>query len=319
MSPACSPASTFTYLDESFQLGFTLNALNQAGGTTANYAGAFAKLPLTTPSVWSLQGIAGTVMFPSGTRMISTASSGSWSAGTAAVTLTAQAARATAPDGPHTILMGIAPTDSDGVAMGTLDLDTDYPANGNDRKSVGSVKAYFGRIKVSNGMGSQNRPLRLPISVQSYTTSAQTWSSVANTFAVVSGTDVDACTISHLNSSAFSFGNYRRTLTSADSVVSSIVDNANGTGYIVFQKPGGSRTGTFDFAISLGSAATDASCLQTWTPTTAATAGVNMPYLRGYWCAVGGAGPYYVKDPSARISFGLYGGSDRFVYQRENF
>ncbi len=47
---ACSPLSPFTYMDEPMSLQFTLTAQNAAGGTTKNYTGTLAKLPLSTPT-----------------------------------------------------------------------------------------------------------------------------------------------------------------------------------------------------------------------------------------------------------------------------
>jgi len=46
---ACAAPSAFTYLDENFQLGFTLSAQNAAGATTENYTGSFARLDLGPP------------------------------------------------------------------------------------------------------------------------------------------------------------------------------------------------------------------------------------------------------------------------------
>ena len=56
---SCSVASTFTYLDEDFQLGFTLEAKNAVGMTTANYFGSFARLDLSAPANFRLAGIGG--------------------------------------------------------------------------------------------------------------------------------------------------------------------------------------------------------------------------------------------------------------------
>ncbi|MDG4870733.1 hypothetical protein P8631_22285, partial [Guyparkeria sp. 1SP6A2] len=68
------------------------------------------------------------------------ASSGSWSAGAATTSLTATVAAAASPDGPFdTAQFGIAPQDSDGVALLSLNLDTDSPANGVDRALLGTI------------------------------------------------------------------------------------------------------------------------------------------------------------------------------------
>jgi len=62
--------------------------------------------------------------------------------------------------------------------------------------------------------------------------------------------------------------------------------------------------------------ATDASCLQSWAPGSgdAATAGANLPFLRGAWCTSS-----FDKDPSARASFGLERTRDRVIYRREHY
>lgn len=51
----CSPASTFTYMDEGMGLAFTLTAANTAGATTKNYttASSFAKLDPTLPAYFN--------------------------------------------------------------------------------------------------------------------------------------------------------------------------------------------------------------------------------------------------------------------------
>lgn len=303
---SCAPASAFTYLDETFQLGFTLTAQNAAGATTQNYTGSFARLALATPASFNLAGIAaGTRFSPSGVgaRLSLGSSSGSWSNGVASgITLSAAALRASSPDGPFSASFGIAPADSDGVGVTAFDLDTDTTV-GNDRASVTTVALRFGRLRLASAIGAADRSLALPLTVQSWTGSAFD----TNT--------LDSCT--SVPASAVSFGNLRRTLTTADTNVSgSTAALAAGVGRLLLAAPGGGRAGSADVTLSLGSSATDASCLQPWTPATgdAATAGANLAYLRGAWC-----GSSHDKDPSARASFGLYRGADAVIHQRENY
>jgi hypothetical protein len=125
---------------------------------------------------------------------------------------------------------------------------------------------------------------------------------------------LDSCTT--LPASVLSFGNLRRTLTAADTTAAGPVALAAGLGSLRLAAPGGGRSGTFDVALSLGSSAADASCLQPWTPGIGdvASAGANLAYLRGAWC-----GSTYDKDPSARVSFGMQRTQDYLVYRRENF
>ena len=169
---ACSPASAFTYLGETFRLGWTLTAQNTSGATTMNYstASGFAKLDPTGAANWNLRGAAGSAVFSTANSRLSLgASTGSWSAGVASgITLTATPTRSAAPDGPFSIAFGIAPVDSDGVAMQTLDLASNPPSASADRALVGVVQARHGRLKLSNGQGSELVNLSLAVAVQSW-------------------------------------------------------------------------------------------------------------------------------------------------------
>jgi hypothetical protein len=299
----CSPASTFSYLGENFRLGFTLTAQNLSGGTTANYTGSFAKFDPTAAANWNLAGLGGSTTFSTGSGRLSLGSStGSWAAGVVSgATITANASRAATPDGPFAASFGIAPTDSDGVAMAAYDLAT-TSGGASDRTLVTALNLRFGRLRLSSAIGAADRALSLPVLAQYWTGTAFD----ANT--------LDSCTA--LPTTALSFGNLRRTLTTADTTASGPVTLAAGAGSLRLAAPGGGRSGTFDVALSLGASATDASCLQPWTPGTGdvATAGANLAYLRGAWC-----GSTYDKDPSARASFGMQRTQDYLVYRRENF
>jgi predicted acyltransferase (DUF342 family) len=304
---ACSPSSSFSYLDERFQLAYTLTAQNAAGATTRNYIGNFAKLDLTAAASINLAGIAGATSFKNGSGLVLVGSTGSWVSGvSSAATLTAKASRAATPVGPFdTAQFGIAPLDSDGVGMLALNLDTDSPANGADSALVGTIPLRYGRLKLQNAIGAANRPLNLLIAAQYWNGSAYT----ANT--------LDSCT--RISASNLSFGNLRKSLTAADLVMSNSpvrVDPTKPT-FITLAAPGGGRVGSVDLAVALGATAADSSCLKTaaaWVPTTAATAGANVAALRGAWC-----GSAATSDPAARATWGLYRGADGVVFQRENY
>jgi hypothetical protein len=211
--------------------------------------------------------------------------------------------RGSAPDGPFSARFGIAPVDSDGIAMGSYDLDADSSVSGNDRTLLTTVPLQYGRLKLSNAVGSQGRVLNVPLT-------AQTWSS--GSFAT--NTD-DQCTAVPLAS--VNFGNHRKTLAAADTTLSnSSLQVQNGIVFLKLAAPSAGHSGTVDIALSLdSSSATDTSCLQPWTPAAgkAATQGASLAYLRGGWC-----GATYDKDPAARAAFGVFHGTDRVLYQREN-
>ena len=300
---ACSPASSFTHLGENFSLVFTLTAQNVAGATTANYVGAFAKLDPTTATGWNIAGLGGTTAFSttSGRLSLGTAT-GSWSNGVAkAVSVVASATRATTPDGPFNATFGIAPTDSDGVAMSAFDMAS---ASGgvNDRTTVASVPLRFGRLRLSSAVGPADRVLSLPVTAQYW--SGSTWDT--NT--------LDSCTT--VPTTAFNFGNLMRSITAADTAASSGIALSSGSGLLKLAAPAAGRVGTYDIALSLGSTATDASCLQPWTPAKGdeASAGANLAFLRGAWC-----GSTYGNDPSARATFGQQSTQQNQLYRRENY
>lgn len=316
----CAPASNFTYLDENFGLTFTLTARNAAGETTRNYVGGFAKLDPAAAASYNLAGIAGTTplkgaarlatsfVTPVGTQRLWVAGVASTSSGSAAqanVTLTAKVLRGAAPEGPfNTAQFGIAPVDSDGVAMLALNLDTDSPTNVADSALLGQIPLRYGRLRLQNGMSAADRPLALSLT-------AQYWDSSTNNFKI---NDLDSCT--RVTAANLSFGNFRRTLESADAVMTpnEVTVNPAGNTFITFAKPRVGRVGSMDVAIALGAGAnpSDASCMPAGWRTNAATTGANLVGLRGAWCNG-------TSDPSARATWGLYRGSNGIVYQRENF
>jgi MSHA biogenesis protein MshQ len=299
---SCVPASSFTHLGENFRFGFTLTALNATGATTQNYTGSYAKFDPTASAGYALLGLAGASAFSSANGRLSLGSAaGNFSAGAAAISLTAQVTRTPAAEGPHSALFGIAPVDGDGVTI-VADADLDSGVPGNDRAALATVALRFGRLRLLSAAGAADRALALPVLAEYWNGSAFDTNTLDSCTAVAQG--------------AISFGNLRRTITSADTAASAPLTLAAGRGSLWLAPPGGGRNGTFDVALSLGSTATDASCLQPWTPASgdAATAGAGVPYLRGAWC-----GTTYDKDPAARATFGLPRGETATIFRREHY
>jgi MSHA biogenesis protein MshQ len=171
---------------------------------------------------------------------------------------------------------------------------------GNDRTTVATVPLRFGRLRLSNAMGAADRALSLPATAQYWTGTA--WDT--NT--------LDSCTT--VATTAVNFGNPRKTLVLADMVASAGITFTSGLGTLKLAAPTSGHSGTVDVALSLGSSSTDASCLQSWTPTKAATVAANLAHLRGAWCS-----STYDKDASARASFGLQRTQENLLYRRENY
>ncbi|NDY89870.1 DUF6701 domain-containing protein [Ideonella livida] len=301
---ACSPASTFSYLGESFSLNLGLTAQNTGGATTLNYSGAYARLALASTASWSLAGVAGTTPLPAsgaGARSQVRSASGSWSGGTASVSLVAAVARATSVEAPLAADLGVSATDPDGVALATPDLDTDL--NGTpDRVRLASVDLRHGRLKLDSAQGAPTSPLLLPLA-------AQHWSGSGWTDNIA-----DSCT--RVPASAVALGHLTRQLTASTTRLSgtSFALSA-GRGNLVLAAPGVGRQGTVDIALNLGAGLSDASCLQPWVPLSLTTTGANLQALRGAWCG----STSLDLDPWARATFTGSRGADHLIDMRERY
>ena len=299
---ACTPASAFSYLGENFRLSLTLSALNASGAVTQNYSGSFARFDPASGN-WNLAGVSGSSAFSATSGRLSLgAASGSFVGGVAAnAALVAAASRASTPDGPFNARFGVAPVDSDGVGLAAFDMASS-PGGSNDRLGIASVALHFGRLRVGNALGAADRALALPVSAQHWNGSAYATQTL------------DSCT--RIAASAVNMGNLRGTLTAADTSVAAGISLSAGEGSLRLAAPGAGRSGTLDVALSLGSSATDTSCLQSWAPASgdAATAGANLAFLRGAWCASA-----FGQDPSARATFGRQRGGLITIHRRENY
>lgn len=299
ISPACSPASTFTYMGEPFQAGFTLTAKGPAPGnvTLQNYATSgiaannFAKLATGAPAPagFGLAFLDGTTNLTA--RMDSSIGiSGSWTAGVLNATATLGLTRDTAPDGPYNALkVGIAPLDSDGVTLNAFDMDATAPA-GNDHAEVAQTQIRFGRLRLNNAHGSELLNLPIPISVQywngtQFATNAE-----------------DSCTA--LTSANFSLTKSPPALATSLDPVSIVF--TSGVGSLKLTKP--SATGSVDLCVDLGSDPVGG-------VTCSAAASAGKSYLQGKWAP----GTNWDNDPTARATFGVYKNSNEFIYLREMY
>jgi MSHA biogenesis protein MshQ len=286
---ALACASTFTYMSERLDLGFTLTAQNTQGGTTRNYHSAYAKLGLTTAANFNLGARSGSTTFANPSNRVSaTASTGTWGngtpgqEGTAIVSVQSGILRAASPDGPYAALnFGVAPTDGE-VSMNNLDLDTNTTA-GADTKNIGvSTEVRFGRLRVQNALASSGSVI-LPMAI-----ALQYWDGAASIFRINSS---DLCTTIAPASVTLT-----PTLSGGSTSVLS-VPISNGEGFIRLAAPGAGNTG---FVLAVPDLAAGSP---------------NKLYLQGNW--TGGA---WDQNPSARGAWGLFGGQPQnFIYQRENY
>jgi len=311
---ACSPASTFSYMNEGIGIAFTLNARNASGVTTTNYRGTFARLALDATGL----GFAARDT-TSGTNLTSRVDTAAWTAGTwvdgtASVTGTLAIRRALAPDnpdGPYTqVRIGIAPVDADGVALAAYDFDADGTA-GNDHAQVGTTtQLRFGRLRVSNAIGSDRLALPVPMQVDYWSGSGF----VVNT--------LDSCTT--IARASVGLGNWQSNLGACETALSAAtISFTGGVATPTLTAPGAGNAGSVDLRVYLGAAA-GTHCPSVGGSATANTS-ASRSYLLGRWNSTdndGNANTNHDDDPSARATFGIYGtdrASNRIIYMRENY
>ena len=309
---ACAPVSGFTYMGEGLSLGFTLVARNTQGATTQNYNGAYAKLGIGTFANFNFGARSGV------TNLIARVDSsaiplGSWLNGVANITATTGIRRATPdnPDGPYTaVQFGIAPVDSDGVAMNTLDFDADADSV-NERTNLGvTTEVRFGRMRLDNAYGSTLLDLPLPLTIEYY-----------NSSGVFILNASDSCTTLQGSDMSFAYVAGTPNLTACETAV-----NPGATMYFVGGKasttapptltparlirPGNGNDGAVDLVINLNAIAGNR-CTAVGAAGPAAT-NANKPWLQGNWGAA-----TYDRNPRGRAAFGVFKSADQFLYLRE--
>jgi MSHA biogenesis protein MshQ len=287
---ACS-GSTFTYLGEPFRLGYTLRAENAGNNLTQNYTGVLAKLNLTSAAAMGYGAVSATTNLTSRVDT-SGAHSGTWSAGQGAVNATLAISRAVAPDGPFAnTYIGIAPTDSDGVAYrgSGFDIDVDN-SGGNDHARIGTTEFRFGRLKLGNAHGSETLDLPMP-------TEVQYWSSLGF---VLNGAD-NCTTLAGGAAGNINLGNWQKNLSSAEMDKGHVVMTnpfSGGRGNLRLARPSGGDgifNGSADVTVDL--------------------AAEGKTYLQGAWAA----GSPYTMNPTARATFGVFKNANEFIFMRENY
>jgi hypothetical protein len=161
----------------------------------------------------------------------------------------------------------------------------------------GSMKVRSGRLKFSNAFGSEKVSLSVPVQAQYW--SGKAW--VVNS--ADSCTSVPAASVAmsnHLTGKGAA-----ATGSNAWATTASAVTIASGNGTLVLSAPAwtsggtGSVVGSVDLAFNLGSSSTDNACMGTHPTSTQA----GLSWLRSL---NGNCAATYDRDPSARISFGVY-------------
>lgn len=308
----CTPASNFTYMDESFGLRYriearTYSAVINADGTTGtrtqNYTGAWAQ------GVVALQAENNDAGIDLASRISNT--NGSWANGMYQVNVSnAQFARNAVPDGPYDNLqLGVSVTDADGPVLEKRDLNPltagDCIAAANcSGVLLSTTRMRFGRMRLANAYGSELLALPLALKVQYW-----------------NGTNFidhsnDQCTRLNASDVALTFSppSASNALSACETSVSlsSLAVGAVFNNYLLqLTKPGAGNFGWVDVRVNLGATASGATCVGGLGVSQTAA---NQAYLRGNW-----GGGNYDKDPTARARFGTFRSDTGVLYLRENF
>ena len=310
---APAPKRAFTYIGQSFGYvsvpQFTVKAMDAANNPISNYP-TLTKLAVTQ----SYSAASGTLdtsralQTPARTQKDNyTNSSGSPVVGRFAVNAADMLAFVrNTPMAPlnAAISLSIAVQDSsENAVAGNGNITATAPVAFNTIGFEAGSLMRFGRLKLSNALGSEL--LNLPIQLQ-----AQYWNSAGTAFVTNA---LDNCTA--ISASNVVLGNYKK-LSATNMGTSHINPGAallSGKGSLSLSKPAPAAGGSVDIALNLGTAGTDQSCL-VWTPAVPASTGAGLAYLRGKWC-----GANQDRDPGARATFGVYKNANEFIYMREMY
>lgn len=232
----CAP--TFSYMGERMDVNFMLIAANASNNPTQNYTGTFAKLnPIASDNTLVWGAIDGTAPTNMSTRLdtsiVASSGTGSFSNGSADLTIPISITRDANADGPYTAVdVGIAPVDSDGVTtIFDMDINNDTIM---DRTQVNanSTELRYGRTRITNAYGSGLAPLSLPIA-------AEYWN---GQLYITNGDD-------DLSSLTYQLLNYQGNLQAGETTMS-VSAIAAGLGQVNLSSPGFGNEGSVDVSIT---------------------------------------------------------------------
>lgn len=300
---ACS-AGTFSYVGQAFnytvQPVVTVTAQDFGNSTTMLYAGSWWRITnssLTGKSYTAAAGTVDTSGLPGTDPVIAPAGSGTgtltFSSGTGLLFTR------TAPVAPFDaeIRLEINVLDSDGVAASSNPIAFGAASPGNGISFNNGKQMRFGRLQLGNANGSQLINLRVPLEAQHWNGT----SFLTNT--------ADSCTA--IGGASIALSNYTQNLNACETSVSISGSFSSGRGNLQLTAPGNANNGGVVLTVNLGASGSGSTCIAgASTPVT----GANKPFLQGNW--TGGA---YDQNPAARATFGVYKGSEEFIYFRENF
>jgi len=289
-------AGNFTYLGQLFdyvvQPVLTVAARNALGGVTQNYTGAWMRMTntsLTNKLYAALDGTLDVAGVPSPDPVIS-----DLGGGTVSLTFSSGSGLAFQRAAP------VAPFDAEiALSIDVRDLDNvlyDPAAGLNGNYSIGSTASgngidfdngktmRWGRLTLTNAFGSELVPLPMPLAIEY-------WEDIDPSPATVYGFvthSADGCTPLAAGDFILPPASFSGNLDLGETAVSS-VSLGGGAGFVTLSAPGSGNDGSVDVV------------------------GNAPSHLDFDWDGDG----VHDNDPSARATFGIYGGSPRQIYLRE--
>ncbi|HIV73440.1 MAG TPA: hypothetical protein H9903_21075 [Candidatus Aquabacterium excrementipullorum] len=192
---------------------------------------------------------------------------------------------------------------------------TEIGGNAVTNTTIPTIALRSGRLRTFNKFGSEKQVMDVNLQSQYWTGKA--W--VINALDSCTAIPMSAVSLSGYKSNKGDVSSSWTTTASPHPDYATTVNGAsavqvkNGTASIRLSAPSPTATGSVDLAINLGAAVSgsDLSCLSTH----ASTTGAGMPWLRSQ---NGNCVATYDRDPSARLTFGIYTPeSTKTIYGRE--
>lgn len=298
-------ANTFTYMDQPFSLGASIEARNGANARTFNYSGAYAKASLAPEAENSNNGTS------LGARVTSNAT---WSGGAGSFSATQFSRLSTADGAYESLAIGVAVSDPEGSLLSdrnmqqtTTSCTASSPGatDGNcTARQLDTLNMRHGRLRLANVYGSERLPLAIPMFVE-YWAGTPT----PGNFVGWTKNSLDtSCTAPVAANFAFDFPTgiapKTNSLSACETALSVLPLQVR------LSAPGVGNHGWADVSLNLGTLATGTQCVAVGGAGPAATT-LNAPWLQFNWDGSG------VGNPRARAHFGVYKKSNRVIYTRE--
>lgn len=292
----CTTSLDFTYWSQLFAADYTVTAVNTQGVTTTNYIGDFAKLQqLQLETSFTAQ------EEPTGTILDSrlffdAANSYSWLAGVLQARTRLSVTRAGAPQASTNTLVGVALTDSDGVAQASTSFDLDSNGDGSmDALTLGSTLLRFGRLRLADSFGPETADLPVEF-ITEYWDGVDWRRNADDSCTAIAKADIGypSGNLATAANGTVAIGGGTTTGRYANADASSVRFGAGGAGHF-FSAPGQGNTGAFDVDVNV----------------------LAYPWLQFDWNGDGNHADAAL--PAATYTFGAYRGHDRVLYWLEVF